>query len=123
MIEVLTNEASPAYRAYLREQGVSYVIAGRLALDLPLALRKLRCLFGIERVLVCGGGKTDMAFLAAGVLDELSLVLSPTVSGEPGTASVFDEMPPARDGAHAFSLVSVERLPGDGVHLVYGVKR
>ncbi|WP_075279324.1 RibD family protein [Thermophilibacter provencensis] len=123
VIEVLTNEASPAYRAHLREQGVSYVIAGRLALDLPLALRKLRGLFGIERVLVCGGGKTDMAFLAAGVLDELSLVLSPTVSGEPGTASVFDETPPVAEGSFAFRLADVERLPGDGLHLVYRVAR
>lgn len=77
VIEILTEAASPAYRDYLRERGVSYVLAGSRGLDLPLALRKLRELFGIERLLVCGGGKTDMSFLAAGVLDELSLVLSP----------------------------------------------
>ena len=87
------------------------------------ALRKLRELFGIERLLVCGGGKTDMSFLAAGVLDELSLVLSPTVSGEPETASVFDEMPRSAGGSHVFSLERVERLAGDGLHLVYRVRR
>ena len=100
-----------------------FVLAGSRGLDLPLALRKLRELFGIERLLVCGGGKTDMSFLAAGVLDELSLVLSPTVSGEPETASVFDEMPRSAGGSHAFSLERVERLAGDGLHLVYRVQR
>lgn len=121
VIEVLTEMAPPAYRSHLRSHGVSYMVAGTRELDLPLALRKLYELFGIERLAVCGGGKTDMSFLAAGVLDELSLVLSPTVSGEPGTASVFDEMPPAHAGAHSFELKGVERLPGDGVHLVYRV--
>ena len=119
VIEVLTEVASPEYRAYLRACGASYVLAGSRELDLPPALRKLRALFGIERLLVCGGGKTDMAFLAAGALDELSLVLAPTASGEAGTASVFDEMPHARGGSYAFSLERVERLPGDGLHLVY----
>lgn len=123
VIEILTEAASPAYRDYLRERGVSYVLAGSRGLDLPLALRKLRELFGIERLLVCGGGKTDMSLLAAGVLDELSLVLSPTVSGEPETASVFDEMPRSAGGSHVFSLERVERLAGDGLHLVYRVRR
>lgn len=123
VVEVLTEAASPAYRGYLRDLGVSYVVAGTHDLDLPLAMRKLRALFGIKRLLVCGGGKTDMGFLAAGVLDELSLVLSPTVSGEPGAASVFDEMPSVAEGSFAFELADVERLPGDGLHLVYRVAR
>lgn len=123
VIEVLTEAASPAYRGYLCERGISYVLAGSRELDLPLALRKLRALFGIERLLVCGGGKTDMSFLAAGSLDELSLVLAPTASGEPDSASVFDEMPPARGGSYAFSLERVERLPGDSLHLTYKVPR
>lgn len=123
VVEVLTEEASPAYRGYLRNLGVSYVVAGARELDLPFALRKLRALFGIQRLLVCGGGKTDMGFLSAGVLDELSLVLSPTVSGEPGAASVFDSMSPAAKGSFAFRLADVERLPGDGLHLVYRVVR
>lgn len=46
-------------------------------------------------------------------------MLEPTASGEPGTTSVFDEMPPARGGSYAFSLERVERLPGDGLHLMY----
>lgn len=123
VIEIITEAASPAYRGYLREHGISYVLVGSRALDLPLALNKLHELFGIERLLVCGGGKTDMSFLAAGVLDELSLVLSPTVSGEPGTASVFDEMPQSIGGSYAFSLEHVELLPGDGLHLVYRAQR
>lgn len=38
-------------------------------------------------------------------------------------ASVFDEMPCSAGGSHAFSLERVERLAGDGLHLVYRVQR
>ena len=123
VIEVITDKAPLSYRDYLRERGVSYIVAGARNLDLPCALHALRDLFGIEHVLVCGGGKTDMAFLAAGMLDELSLVLSPTVSGEPGTASVFDEMQGSTGASYALSLERVERLAGDGLHLVYRMQR
>lgn len=123
VIEVITGEAPRGYRSYLRQRGISYIVAGDTRLDLPLALGKLRGLFGVKRLLVCGGGKTDMSFLAAGVFDELSLVLSPTVSGELGAASVFDEMPPSSGDSYAFSLERVERLPGNGLHLVYQVRR
>ena len=123
VIEVLTASTPRGYRAYLRDRGISYVLAGKDALNLPLALEKLRLLFGIERTLVCGGGKTDMSFLAAGVLDELSLVLSPTVSGKSGVASVFDEMPGAAVRSHAFELKRMERVGGSGLHLVYKVLR
>lgn len=123
VIEVLTASTPRGYRAYLRDRGISYVLAGKDALNLPLALEKLRLLFGIERMLVCGGGKTDMSFLAAGVLDELSLVLSPTVSGKSGVASVFDEMPGAAVRSHAFELKRMERVGGNGLHLVYKVLR
>lgn len=123
VIEVITDEAPRSYRAHLRELGISYVVAGTGKLDLERALRALHDLFGIERVLVCGGGKTDMAFLAAGVLDELSLVIAPTASGELGTASVFDEIHGSTGASYAFSLERVDRLAGDGLHLVYRVRR
>ena len=38
-------------------------------------------------------------------------------------ASVFDEMPQFIGGSYAFSLEHVELLSGDGLHLVYRVRR
>ena len=44
VIEILTESTPMAYRAYLRERGVSYVLAGKDKLDCPLAMEKLsRC--------------------------------------------------------------------------------
>lgn len=119
VIEVVCENGTQAYRAYLREHGVSYVVAGRDHIDLALALKKLRGLFSIERVLVCGGGVTDGAFLAAGLIDELSIVVAPLASGERGVATIFDESDVAPGRLRAFALERAERLDGDGLHLVY----
>ena len=77
IIEALTEQAAPKYLAYLREKGVSYVFAGKEALDCGLLLQKLHNRFGIERLMVAGGGVMNWSFLSAGLLDEISLVVAP----------------------------------------------
>lgn len=84
IVEVLSSAASLAYRAYLRSIGVSYIVAD----DIPMALCKLRDLFGIERMLLEGGADINGAFLRAGAVDELSLVLAPVI-GAAGDKSLF----------------------------------
>lgn len=56
VIEALTEKVSSGYLAYLRAQGVSYVIAGKEHLDCALLLQKLKTLFGIEHIILAGGG-------------------------------------------------------------------
>ncbi|MBO6046996.1 MAG: dihydrofolate reductase family protein [Erysipelotrichaceae bacterium] len=81
IIEVVTYQASDAYLAYLESIGVSYIICGDDDLDLPLALYKLKTLFGIDTLLLEGGSVINGAFEREGVIDELSLVQSPTIGG------------------------------------------
>ena len=42
VVEVLTEKASNAYRAFLRRMGISYIIAGKDQLDCKVAAEKLR---------------------------------------------------------------------------------
>lgn len=56
VIEVLTEKTPLVYRSYLRQKGVSYILAGSDTLDCSIAAEKLYELFGIETVLICGGG-------------------------------------------------------------------
>lgn len=80
IIEVLCEDAADAYLAYLQKVGVSYIFAGKTELDLPLALQKLKDRFGIEKLLLEGGSILDGVFQREGVIDELSLVVAPTVA-------------------------------------------
>ena len=54
VVEVLTEQASNDYKAFLRRLGISYLLAGKDTLDYALALEKLKRLFGIQ-VLMLGG--------------------------------------------------------------------
>ena len=80
IIEVMLEDVSDAYLAYLRETGVSYIFAGRNEMDIELALEKLRSLFGIETLLLEGGSIINGAFARAGMIDELSLVIAPVTA-------------------------------------------
>lgn len=123
VIEILTEAAPMSYRAYLRARGVSYILAGEAELDCELAMEKLHRLFGIEKLLICGGGAADWTFLQAGMVDELSIVLSPATDGSSGKASVFAQIPGVSEGGPVeFALKDVERIGSSGLYLNYLAK-
>ena len=92
IIEVLTEteQVQEAYLAYLQDIGVSYIFAGQGDMDLALALHKLYILFGIETLLLEGGSIINGAFLRAGLVDEVSLVVAPVVADKQD-APLFDQ--------------------------------
>lgn len=123
VIEILTEEAHPSYCAYLRAHGVSYILAGKTELDCEMAMEKLHRLFHIEKLLICGGGAADWTFLQTGMVDELSLVLSPVTDGSSGNASVFTRIPELSEGGIVeFDLKSVEQIGSGGLYLNYLAK-
>lgn len=74
IIEVLCEDASDAYLAYLQSIGVSYIFAGKMEMNIEQALGKLKSYFGINELLLEGGSEINGAFQQAGLIDELSLV-------------------------------------------------
>lgn len=124
IIEVLTEKASNAYRAYLRKLNISYIIAGKDKLDCALAAKKLKELFDIQTLMVSGGGFINWSFLESGLIDELSLIIAPVADGETDTVTLFEKADYLPEKAPVeFSLKDVEKLEGDGVWLRYTVKK
>ncbi len=89
IIEVLCENVDPRYLAFMRRVGVSYIFAGVEELDLPLALHKLKTMFGIERLLLEGGSVLNGSFMREGVIDAISLVTAPLISTGEGK-TLFD---------------------------------
>ncbi|HEY0093808.1 MAG TPA: dihydrofolate reductase family protein, partial [Archangium sp.] len=87
VITVLTEQVSDDYLAFLQARGVSYLFGGKTELNLARVLQKLRKDFGIKKLLLEGGGKINGSFLAAGLIDELSVLLAPVADGGIGTPS------------------------------------
>jgi riboflavin biosynthesis pyrimidine reductase len=120
VVAILTEAVSDDHLAELRRDGISYLFAGAAELDFALALERLNADFGISRLLLEGGGGINGSFLAAGLIDEISLLLMPVADGAEGTPSLFDR--PAGVSS-ALRLKVVDRLPGDLLHLRYDVMR
>lgn len=123
VVEVLTEQVSGAYLSYLQKFDISYLFAGKKTLDCALLLQKLKTSFGIKRLMIAGGGVTNWSFLQAGVLDELSLVISPVADGNTTSVSIFEwpDFLPVKPPV-AFTLKEVKKLKGDGIWLRYTVK-
>jgi len=122
IVAVLTEAVSDAHLAGLRNDGVSYIFAGKHQLDLQLALETLSHELGLKRILLEGGGVTNGAFLRAGLIDEVSLAISPAIDGAKGAPAVFDSheiVTGASAPLHAMTLESSEVLEGGVVWLRY----
>ena len=118
VITVLGEGVSDDYLAFLQSRGVSYVFGGKDSIDLRRVLVKLRTAFGIRKLLLEGGGKINGSFLAADLIDELSVLIAPVADGGVGTPTLFDAKS-GRGVARALRLISVKRLRGDLVWLRY----
>ena len=124
VIEVLTGKASNSYKAFLRKLGISYIVAGVETLDYEMAMEKLKKLFGIETLMLGGGGVLNWSFIQAGMCDEVSVVIAPVADGSSKTPALFnakDEW--ASDTPVAFELQSEEIKDGGSVWRRYLVKR
>jgi riboflavin biosynthesis pyrimidine reductase len=122
VITILTRSVSDDYLAFLRAKGVSYLFGGKSRIDLASVLKKLRSRFGIRKLLLEGGGKINGSFLAANLIDELSILVGPVADGSTGTPSLFDVEDP-RAPARNLKLLSMERRAGGIVWLRYKVRR
>lgn len=85
VIEILTEQVSNAYLAFLKEKEISYIFAGTDVIDFTLAVKKLKSLFGIEKLKLSGGGILNWSFAQAGLIDELSLIIAPVADGATDT--------------------------------------
>ena len=122
IIIVLSEQVSDAHLAGLRAESVSYIFAGETELDLGLALEILNRELGVERLLLEGGGGANGAFLRAGLVDEISLILCPAVDGAKGAPSVFDSSETEagqRAPIQAMTLETSQVLEGGAVWLRY----
>jgi len=125
IVAVLGEQVPDAYLAELREDGVSYLFAGPDGHDLHRAMDILGEAFGVRNLLLEGGGVINGAFLKAGLIDEISLLVYPGIDGLAGVPSIFEYA----DGAsvrpaagRSLRHVATETLDGGMVWIHYSVE-
>ena len=121
---VITAENCPKeYLDYLTGKGISWIAVGEKQIDLAKAMDILNREFGVERLAVVGGGHINGAFLAAGLLDEISVMIGPGIDGRKGMTAIFDGIDEPQRPATLLNLESVEKVNEGTVWLRYTVKQ
>jgi len=117
---VLVSELAPeGRRKRFEAAGAEVVVAGDDRVDLAAAFDRLESGFGVEEILVEGGGEIIFSLFEAGLVDECSVFVGPQVIGGRDAPTLADgegfveEFP-------ELSLRDVERLDG-GVVLYWDV--
>lgn len=123
VVQILSGKASNAYKDFLRRKGVSYIIAGKDALDLEEAVKKIGSIFGVDEIMLNGGGGLNWSFIQAGLCDEVSIVLTPAADGKKGAQTLFEaDERYARPLPTAFKLKEMQALDDGSVWLRYTVE-
>lgn len=127
LVAIVSEQVANEYLAELREDGVSYLFAGTDGLDLEVAIATLGSSFGVETLLLEGGGTINGAFLKADLIDEISLLIYPGIDGLAGIPSIFeyhgtsaDELPAM---GRSLRMLCVETLAADILWVRYAVDR
>lgn len=121
VVVVLGRDVSDAHLAELAGDGVSYIVSNDPDIDLAAALAMLRRELGIETLLLEGGGDINGSFLAAGLVDELSVVMVPALDGDAGADGIVSADSGLK-GRLALSFTSCTPLDHGVLHLRYAVR-
>ncbi len=121
VVVLLGRDVPDSHLAELAADGVSYIVAEAADIDLAAMLDVLGRELDIRRLLLEGGATINGAFFAAGLVDELSLLIAPSVEGRIGVQSFVEFGQQGLAGKVQFSFKSCENLSRGLVHLRYAV--
>lgn len=110
LVCIVSEQVPQEYLEMLRNEQISYICVGGDAIDLQAAMEILCTDFGVERLAVLGGGHINGGFLAAGLIDEVSLLLAPGIDGRKGRTALFDGIADIDRMPVRLALESVEQV-------------
>ncbi len=87
---ITSRRVSAEYLRYLEKQNISWIVAGAEHADLATAADVLARHFGVRRMGVVGGPTVNTAFLNAGLLAEIDIMVGPGIDGRADMPSVFE---------------------------------
>lgn len=121
VVVLLGNGVADSHLAELAADGVSYIVAETTDIDLTEMLEILGRELGIRRLLLEGGAGINGSFFAAGLVDELSLLVAPAIDGRAANQAFVEFGESGLAGKMQLSLKSCETLAHGLIHLRYAV--
>lgn len=121
VVVLLGHDVEDSHLAELAADGVSYIVSQTPEIDLAAMLDVLARELGIRRLLLEGGAGINGSFLAAGLVDELSLLIAPALDARAGNQGFVEFGQAGLAGKARLSLKGCETLAHGLVHLRYAV--
>ncbi len=121
LVIVMSEEAQKEYLSYLDSENISWICTGKGNVNLRRAMEILSEVFGVRRAAVVGGGRINAAFLSAGLIDEVSILIGAGIDGREGERSVFDGLGKESEVV-PLSLSSVRSFESGAVWIRYSVR-
>ena len=115
---ITSEQVTKEYLQYLDHQNISWISCGKEKIDLVRAAEILKEEFHVEKMGIVGGPKINTAFLDAGLLDEISILIGPGIDGREEMPSVFDGRSMNHELTH-LKLMDVKRFDSDAIWIRY----
>jgi 2,5-diamino-6-(ribosylamino)-4(3H)-pyrimidinone 5'-phosphate reductase len=122
-IVALCTERTPRpYFEYLDELGIDYLVAGQERVDLRQALELLNERYEISSVLTDCGGALNGALFRAGLVTEVSVLVTPSLVGGPPNSTLVDCAQPLHEGEPVrLQFKQLEKFEDGAIWLRYDV--
>lgn len=121
-MHIVSHGVQAEYLEFLQKQGIPYLIAGERKVHLERALKKMRRLLGVERVVCTACSRLPARLLHSGLVDEISMVLLPAMIGGPDTPmAIFTEDLTEEERPIHLRLIGADPEAGGRVRLRYEV--
>ncbi|MFQ6792607.1 MAG: RibD family protein [Thomasclavelia sp.] len=121
IVVVLSEKASDEYLLHLQKLGISYLFAGKKKLRMRTVVTKMYEKLKIKTALLQGGGIVNASFANENLIDEISLVIAPVISGASDIPTSFESgdfgFPLAY--LNSFKLIETRVLDDSGLWLNY----
>jgi len=116
---IVTKSTPSSYLSYLKSMGISYIVSGESTIDFSKLFLEIHSHFGVETLLLEGGGLLNGAVMEAGFVDEISLLLTPTVLNKSSAPSLFERKGIAQIDTKKYTIHSVQTLEKNCVWIRY----
>ena len=123
VVVALGAEVPDAHLRELAADGVSYIVAEGAKIDLVAMLATLSSTFGIRRLALEGGAAINGSFFAAGLVDELQVIVGPGLDARTGAPGIIENGDDGLAGRVELAFAGCEPMASGCVRLRYSVGR
>lgn len=121
-ILITSKQVSKEYLSYFDAQNISYIVTGDNKIDLPAACEVLKETFKVERLGIVGGPAINTAFLDAGLLDEVIVLIGAGIDGRASFPPVFNRADNSQTTPTPLELIEAKTYTSGAVFIRYKTK-